>query len=72
MAIPVTELSLFGSNPYPVTLFTGTMELKGKRIVTASNEGWGDVWFSKHNYAYELSKHNEVLFVDPVSALVTH
>ncbi len=43
------------------------MELKGKRIVIVSNEGWGDVWFSKHNYAYELSKHNEVLFVDPVS-----
>jgi len=41
------------------------MELSGRNIVIISNEGWGDVWYSKHNYAYELSKRNEVIFVDP-------
>lgn len=41
------------------------MELKGLNIVIISNEGWGDVWYSKHNYAYELSKFNQVLFIDP-------
>ena len=41
------------------------MELRGKNIIIVSNEVWGDIWFSKHNYAYELSKHNNVLFLDP-------
>jgi hypothetical protein len=41
------------------------MELSGKNIIIVSNEGWGDIWFSKHNYAYELSKRNNVLFIDP-------
>ena len=34
-------------------------------MIIVSNEGWGDVWYSKHNYAYELSKLNNVLFIDP-------
>jgi hypothetical protein len=41
------------------------MELKGFNILITSNEPWGDVWFSKHNYANELSKHNRVVFADP-------
>ncbi len=41
------------------------MELSGRNIVIISNEGWGDVWYSKHNYAYELSKKNRVIFIDP-------
>lgn len=41
------------------------MELSGKNIIIISNEGWGDIWFSKHNYAYELSKCNNVIFIDP-------
>lgn len=42
------------------------MKLKGLNIFITSNEAWGDVWFSKHNYAYELSKKNQVVFVNPV------
>lgn len=42
------------------------MQLKDRNIIIVSNEPWGDVWYSKHNYANELSKHNRVLFVDPV------
>ncbi len=41
--------------------------LKGKNILIISNEPWGDVWYSKHNYAYELSKNNTVFFVNPPS-----
>lgn len=41
------------------------MHLRGKNILIISNEAWGDVWFSKHNYAYELSRNNTVVFVDP-------
>ncbi|HRN38397.1 MAG TPA: hypothetical protein PLL18_15940, partial [Flavobacteriales bacterium] len=41
------------------------MELKGLNIMIVSSEGWGDMWYSKHNYAYELARHNEVLFVGP-------
>lgn len=44
------------------------MQLKGLNILITSNEPWGDVWFSKHNYANELSKHNNVVFVDPVKS----
>lgn len=35
-----------------------------KNIVITSNEGWGDTWYSKQNYAYELSQHNRVFFID--------
>lgn len=41
------------------------MKLKGLNIIVISNEAWGDVWYSKHNYAYELSKHNDVVFINP-------
>ena len=42
------------------------MKLKNKIILIVSNEPWGDVWFSKHHYANELSKlgHN-VYFINP-------
>jgi hypothetical protein len=37
-----------------------------KNIVIVSNETWGDIWFSKHHYASELSRGNfRVFFVDP-------
>lgn len=41
------------------------MKLKGLNILLISNEPWGEVWYSKHNYAYELSRHNHVTFVGP-------
>lgn len=40
--------------------------LEGSDIVVTSNEPWGPVWYSKHHYAYELSKKNRVIFIDPV------
>ncbi|MBS1940265.1 MAG: hypothetical protein JST38_05255, partial [Bacteroidetes bacterium] len=44
------------------------MELKGLNVLITSNEPWGDVWFSKHNYANELSKENRVVFADPTGS----
>jgi hypothetical protein len=41
------------------------MPIRNKQIVIASNEGWGDIWYSKHNYAFELSRTNEVIFLNP-------
>lgn len=41
------------------------MKLKGKTILVISNESWGPVWYSKHNYANELSKNNKIYFIDP-------
>lgn len=42
------------------------MRLENQNIVVISNEPWGDIWYSKQNYAYELSKlGNKVYFVDP-------
>jgi hypothetical protein len=40
--------------------------INGKNILLVSNEPWGDIWYSKQNYAYELSKNNNIIFVDPV------
>ena len=37
-----------------------------QNILIISNEPWGEVWYSKHNYAYELSKRNKVVFVNPL------
>lgn len=38
----------------------------GKNIfVITSNEPWGDIWYSKQNYAYELSKNSIVYFINP-------
>lgn len=41
------------------------MQLKNQTILVTSNEPWGDLWYSKQNYAYELSKHNQVYFINP-------
>jgi len=41
------------------------MQLKNKTILIISNEPWGDIWYSKHNWANELSKNNLVYFIDP-------
>lgn len=43
------------------------MKLEGLNILITSNEPWGDVWFSKHHYANELTKHNQVVFVNPTA-----
>lgn len=43
------------------------MQLIDRHIIVVSNEVWGDVWYSKHNYAYELSKRNKVIFMDPTT-----
>lgn len=39
--------------------------LINKTILIVSNEPWGEMWYSKHNYAEALSKNNSVIFVDP-------
>lgn len=41
------------------------MKLRGKTIHIVSNEPWGEIWYSKHNYAIALSMHNNVVFLDP-------
>jgi hypothetical protein len=40
------------------------MKLENQTILITSNEPWGDVWFSKHNWANELSKGNQVYFLN--------
>lgn len=39
-------------------------KLENKNILLISNEPWGDIWYSKHNWAYELSKKNQVFFIN--------
>jgi hypothetical protein len=41
------------------------MKLRDKTILIVSNEPWGDIWYSKHNWAFELSKDNLVYFINP-------
>lgn len=41
------------------------MKLENQNILIVSNEPWGDIWYSKHNYAHELSKKNKVFFINP-------
>lgn len=41
------------------------MKLENQTILIVSNEPWGDIWYSKHNWAFELSKKNTVFFIDP-------
>jgi hypothetical protein len=43
------------------------MKLENQTILIFSNEPWGDVWYSKHNWAFELSKKNKVFFINPPS-----
>jgi len=33
-----------------------------KIIIVVSNEPWGKIWYSKQNWAYELSKKNNIVF----------
>ena len=40
------------------------MKLEGQTIIITSNEPWGPIWFSKQNYAYELSRKNRVIFLN--------
>ena len=44
------------------------MELCKQNILIVSNEKWGKMWYSKHNYANELSKNNNVYFLNPAKA----
>ena len=39
-------------------------KLENQVILIISNEPWGDIWYSKHNWAYELSKKNRVFFIN--------
>ena len=39
--------------------------IKNKNIFIVSNETWGETWYSKHNYAWELSQNNKVYFINP-------
>ncbi len=39
--------------------------IKNKNIFIVSNEPWGETWYSKHNYAWELSTQNKVFFINP-------
>lgn len=41
------------------------MKLENQTILITSNEPWGDLWYSKQNYAYELSRKNKVYFINP-------
>lgn len=41
---------------------------KKKNIIIISNESWGEIWYSKHHYAHELSKTNNVFFINPTSS----
>ena len=41
------------------------MKRKFELIVISSNEPWGDVWYSKQHFAYQLSKEFKVIFVNP-------
>lgn len=43
------------------------MRLEDQTILIVSNEPWGVIWYSKHNWAYELSKKNKVFFINPPS-----
>ncbi len=43
------------------------MKLENQKILIVSNEPWSDVWFSKHNYAWELAKKNTVYFINSPS-----
>lgn len=42
------------------------MRIENKTILIVSNEPWGDMWYSKHHYANELSKLGYIVyFVNP-------
>ena len=41
------------------------MKLKNKTILIISPERWGTNFVSKHHYALELAKNNNVYFLNP-------
>jgi hypothetical protein len=41
------------------------IKLENQIILVISNEPWGKMWFSKHNWANELSNQNKVFFINP-------
>src|SRR3989344_9694065 len=41
------------------------MKLENQNILIVSNETWGDIWYSKHNWANELSSKNKIYFLNP-------
>ncbi|WP_436515261.1 hypothetical protein [Ekhidna sp. To15] len=41
------------------------MKIQNRNIAVTSNEPWGDIWYSKQNYAFELSRNNRVIFINP-------
>ncbi len=41
------------------------MKLEHKNILIVSGEAWGPAWYSKHNYASQLSQKNNVYFLNP-------
>ena len=41
------------------------LKLEDQTILIISNEPWGDMWYSKHNWANELSNKNKVYFINP-------
>lgn len=43
------------------------MILEQNTILIISNEPWSEVWYSKHNWAWELSRQNNVFFINPPS-----
>ncbi|MCB0402463.1 MAG: hypothetical protein KDD41_10295 [Flavobacteriales bacterium] len=43
-------------------------KLRDKIIAVVSNEPWGDIWYSKHNWAFELSQTNRVFFLNPAGS----
>jgi hypothetical protein len=40
------------------------IKLEKQTILVISNEPWGEMWFSKHNWANELSQKNIVYFIN--------
>jgi hypothetical protein len=40
------------------------VKLENQNILITSNEPWEGVWYSKHNYAYELARRNNVYFIN--------
>ena len=43
------------------------LKLQNKTILIISNEPWGAIWYSKHNWANELSRENRVFFINSPS-----
>lgn len=40
-------------------------DMRQKVVLIFSLEPWGDMWYSKQHYAWELAKHHQVFFISP-------